>query len=238
MLTLPEEGHQNFLSEYMVAPVIVAETPPSPSHDKINPNMTLGEMMNKKVSPPGMVPTWTEAARKKYEACISPHIDSYKLAVDTINRGAEKDYNTQTYAYISASLGPATLTELFGAFRGDAAVRYRWSWKHTPTKAGFGINRGTFWATFTAATGAYIFLRRESLKVEYENFVAQTNFFFKKLNACRQSNPYDMWRMMTPQEEYFEKLIWTPSGLIHPQRNIVDDLLNPEKKNKMFWLPK
>ena len=64
MLTLPEEGNENFLLEYMAAPVSVIENPPLPSDDKINPNMTLGEMMDKKVSPPGMVPTWTDAARK------------------------------------------------------------------------------------------------------------------------------------------------------------------------------
>ncbi len=238
MLTLPEEGNENFLLEYMAAPVSVIENPPLPSDEKINPNMTLGEMMDKKVSPPGMVPTWTDAARKKYEACVSPHIDSYKLAVDTINRGAEEKYDTQTYQYISASIGVASLTDLFGVIRGDKAVRTRWSWKSSPKKAGLGINRVTFWATFTAATSTYVYYRRQALKSEYENFVAQTNFFLKKVNDCRQSNPYDMWRVMTPHEEYLEKVKWTPSGLIHPNRSVIDDLLNPEKKNKMFWLQK
>ena len=117
-------------------------------------------------------------------------------------------------------------------------MKYRWSWKHTPTKAGFGVSRVTFWATFTAATSAYIIFRQQTLKTEAENFVAQTNFFFKKLNDCRQNNPYDLWRVMTPQEEYLEKVIFTTRGILHPNRNVMDDLLNPEKKNKMFWLPK
>ena len=105
-LALPESEADNFLFEYLAAPVTVVETPPLPSDD-INPNMTLGEMMDKKVSPPGMIPTWTDGARKKYEACISPHIDSYKLAVEIINRGAEKDYNQQTYTYVSGVIGVA-----------------------------------------------------------------------------------------------------------------------------------
>jgi hypothetical protein len=237
MLTLPELGNEKFLSEYLAAPVSFVETPPLPSDDEINPNMTLGEMMDKKISPPGMIPTWSESARKKYEACISPHIDAYKLAVDKINRGAQKDYNLQTYAYVSGSLGVGSVTELFGAFRGDQAIRARWSWTNSPTKAGLGINRGAFWVSFIVLSVGYIYIRRQTLKAEYDDFVAQTNFFFKKLTECRQNNPYDMWRVITPQEEYFEKLVFTPSGIIHPNQNLVDSLLNPDKKKKMFWLP-
>jgi hypothetical protein len=236
-LTLPESVAHNFLSDYLAAPVTVVETPALPSDDQINPNMTLGEMMDKKVSPPGMVPDWTDAARKKYEACISPHIESYKLAVELLNRAAEKDYNKDTAAYIGANLGPASINELTAAFRGDQAVRARWAWNSSPSKAGFGISRGAFWVTFIFTSGLYLYYRREASKAEYDIFVAQTNFFFKKVNNCRQNNPYDMWRVMTKFEQYFEELKYTPSGIIHPNRNSMDDLLNPEKR-RWLWLPK
>lgn len=226
----------DFFHQFTTADGKTVESPAAAAAAEINPNQTLGELIEKNISPPGMTPTWTAAARAKYEACVSPHIASYRFAVEKINREAMKNYHAQTYTYISTSVGIAGLTELFGVFRGDEAVRARWSWSGA-AKRGIGANRMVFWITFIGATSGYIYFRMEFLEAERIDFIANTNLFFSKVAECRANNPYDMWRLKSPREQYLEELKFTPNKLIHPPRKISDIMLNQEK-TKWLFLPK
>ncbi len=141
-MLVPEYENDNFLYEYMAAKVIAAEIPPLPSDD-INPNLTLGEMLEKNISPPGMIPVWTPEARKKYEACAKPHIDKYKIAVDKLNKQATTTYEDQTDDYLSSNLGIGGIKSMYDLFLSDKAISARYS----PQSATKGV-RVIFWVTF------------------------------------------------------------------------------------------
>lgn len=196
---------------------------------KIN-DMPVGEAIEKGIAPRGMIATWSEQRRKEYELCAEPHITTYKFAVDKINREAEKNYETHTNNYIISVFGAAGLAEIVNAFKGDKAVRARWSWKNLKG-VGIGTARVTFWITFSTATITYVMTRRTFLKYEALDFISQTNYFFDRLNECREKYPYDTWREMTESEreteEYFRKLVFT-NTIIHPVNT---------RPTKFFFLP-
>lgn len=215
LMLVPEYEDDNFMFEYMAAEMLIAESPSEPSDG--DDDTPIGDLLKKGKSIPemhpleGMTPTWSEERRQSYVACASPHIERYKITVDKINRVAMSTYNSQTDSYLATNLGIGGFKELFNSFLSDASISVKWSSK-TATNA----VRGVFWVTFTYNTYKYLSLRADATESEKQEFIAETKYFFNRINDCTKKHPYVMWRVITPQEQYFEQTFFNGHFVVHP----------------------
>ncbi len=234
-MLVPEYENNNFLFEYMAAKPVIAENPPEPSdgEEKDIYKKDFGEVFDNNLAGQkgplqGMVPMWTNQARAKYEKCANPHIEKYQNFVDKLNRTAQTNYESQRDTYVASSLGVSSLKDLSGHFLKDTAISARYSPKPPNTAKGVRI---VFWVLFIVNTTNYLKLRSKFSENERQEFIAETNYFFARINECRQANPYDVYRMKTKEEQYFDSVFFKGHHLVHPNRG------TRPTHNKWIYLP-
>lgn len=226
-IPIPLEEADDFYQDWIRAKKQTAESPNIIVDKRYDPNMPFGEAMNKMIAPPntsGMKPTWTQKTRERYRACLQPHLEVYKQAIDKINRSAQEKYDDQTFEYVSRNLGFNAFSGLFNAFNNDKEVRVRYSYKgRNIVTGGDKVARAiriTFWLSFAWDTSNYLNKRYTANQRDYRDFDEQTQIFFKKVNQCRKENPYDSWILKTLEEQYYDQIIFYPY-IQHPHRWLV-----------------
>lgn len=176
-------------------------------------DLTIEEAMKKGIAPPGMRPTWSPEARKRYEACIAPDIEIYKKAVDKINKNAQDVYREHKKDYYGQSLGLGSIPLLFDAAGKDTPINYKLRQETLSQKLSRNKNRIMFWLNFGAATYFYIDKRFVASRKEADEFSEATETFFKRVTECREKHPYDMWVQLSPSDSQIKEFL---DAIKHP----------------------